>query len=74
MLIGTARGDMGLFVCAKYQVNIGGTSTMQNILVGFMAVIAIGAGILGWWMENGGSKKNDPEEEDPQKNETEKEV
>lgn len=47
---------------------------MQNILVGFMAVIAVGAGILGWWIENGGSKKDDSEAEGPQKNETEKEA
>ena len=46
---------------------------MQNVLVGFMAVIAVGAGILGWWMENGGTKKNQ-EEEEIQKNEAEKEV
>ena len=47
---------------------------MQNILVGFMAVIAVGAGILGWWIENGGSKKDDSKAEGPQKNETEKEA
>ena len=46
---------------------------LQNILVGFMAVIAVGAGILGWWIENGGSKKN-AEEENIQKNGTDEEA
>lgn len=47
---------------------------MQNILVGIMTIVAVGAGIFGWWMENGGAKKNNLKEEDAQKKEKEKEI
>ena len=30
---------------------------ISNILAAIMCVIALAAGIYGWWMENGGSKK-----------------
>jgi hypothetical protein len=31
---------------------------VENICVAVLAVIAVGAAILGWWIENGGSDKN----------------
>ena len=34
------------------------TDMVQNIFVGLMAVIAIGAGILGLWLEKAGTKEN----------------
>lgn len=34
---------------------------MMDIFVGIMAVIVIGAGIWGWWLENGSNKKEDAE-------------
>jgi hypothetical protein len=37
---------------------------MQNILVGVLAVLAIGAGIFGWWLENRNTKQN-PEAKSP---------
>ena len=30
----------------------------SNILVAIMSVIAIAAGIWGWWLENGGSSED----------------
>jgi hypothetical protein len=38
-----------------------GGESMQNILVGFIAVVTVGAGIWAWWMENGKNGKS-PEE------------
>ena len=36
---------------------------IQNIFIGFMLVIAIGAGIFGWWMDNGSTRETTPGEE-----------
>lgn len=35
----------------------------MNIFVGIMAAIVFGAGIWGWWLENGGNKRNKEETE-----------
>lgn len=46
----------------------------SNILVAIMCVIAIAAGVFGWWMENGGSSedsKKDDAIKDNDKEETE---
>ena len=34
----------------------------MNIFVGIMAAIVFGAGIWGWWLENGGNKRNKEDE------------
>lgn len=33
----------------------------MDIFVGIMAVIVAGAGIWGWWIENGSNKRNKEE-------------
>jgi hypothetical protein len=48
---------------------------MQDILVGAMAVIAIGVGIFGWWLENGNHGKDSAKDAgETQEPETRKEV
>ena len=47
---------------------------VSNIIVGIMCVIALAAGVFGWWMENGGSfqdSKKDDDIKDNDKVETE---
>lgn len=39
---------------------------LSNIIVAIMFVIAIAAGIFGWWMENGGLSE-DPKKDDDKK-------
>ena len=39
---------------------------LSNIIVAIMFVIAIAAGIFGWWMENGGLSE-DPKKDDDNK-------
>jgi hypothetical protein len=39
---------------------------MQNIFVGIIAAIAIGAGIWAWWFDNGNTRKNISEKESDQ--------
>ena len=34
----------------------GGGCMAENIFVGVLIVIAVGATIFGWWLENGGKK------------------
>lgn len=35
----------------------------MNIFVGVMVIIAVGAGIWGWWMENGPEKKDETQKD-----------
>lgn len=37
---------------------------LNNILVAIMSVIALGAGIFGWWMEHGNSSDTSTPETD----------
>lgn len=39
-----------VFVMQKMEVNM-----IQNIIVGILCLIALAAGIWGWWTDNGGS-------------------
>ena len=41
---------------------------LSNIIVAIMCVIAIAAGIWGWWMENGGSSETSKKDEDIKNN------
>jgi hypothetical protein len=41
--------------------------TMENIIVGIIAVITVGAGIWSWWMENGRSSEENSEKENRKK-------
>lgn len=36
---------------------------VQNIFVGFMVLIAIGAVVFGWWLENREDDKNNQEQD-----------
>ena len=45
---------------------------MANIIVVITCVIALGAGIFGWWFENGGSSGKTSG--DTKKTETEKQI
>lgn len=42
-----------------------------NILVAIMCVIAIAAGIWGWWLENGGSSEDFKKDDDIKYNDIE---
>ena len=44
---------------------------LSNILVAIMCVIAIAAGIFGWWMENGGLSEDPKKDEDIKNNDIE---
>lgn len=46
---------------------------VQNIFVGLMAVIAIGAGILGLWLEKAGTKENTSDQDKITQNKNEEE-
>ena len=48
-----------------------GREMLSNILVAIMCVIALAAGIFGWWMENGGLSENPKKDEDKEDTETE---
>lgn len=37
---------------------------VSNIIVGIMCVIALAAGVFGWWMENGGSFQDSKKDDD----------
>ena len=37
---------------------------LVNIIVGVMCALAVGAGLFGWWLENGRSDKKDDEKDD----------
>ena len=39
----------------------------MNICVAFLCVIAVGAGIWGWWVENSGSDIKQDDENDEKK-------
>ena len=41
---------------------------LSNILVAIMCVIALAAGVFGWWMENGGSDKKQKENKSDEEN------
>lgn len=43
----------------------------SNILVAIMCVIAIAAGICGWWLENGGSFQDSKKDDDIKDNDIE---
>ena len=43
----------------------------SNILVAIMSVIAIAAGIWGWWLENGGSSEDSKKDDDIKDNDIE---
>ena len=42
-----------------------------NIIVAIMSVIAIAAGIWGWWLENGGSSEGSKKDDDIKYNDIE---
>jgi len=44
---------------------------LSNISVGIMCVIAIAAGIFGWWMENGGLSEDSKKDDDIKDNDIE---
>lgn len=44
---------------------------ISNIIVAIMCVIAIAAGIFGWWMENGGLSEDPKKDEDIKNNDIE---
>jgi hypothetical protein len=41
-----------------------GREIMENILVGLLAVVTVGAGFWSWWMEHGKSSEANPDKED----------
>ena len=43
----------------------------SNILVAIMSVIAIAAGIWGWWLENGGLSEDSKKDDDIKDNDIE---
>lgn len=58
---------MGLFMYIK--TDIGGIKMVQNIIVGVLFAMMIGAGAFGWWLENG---KDKPEEKKAGEDKTDK--
>ena len=44
---------------------------VSNIIVGIMCVIALAAGVFGWWMENGGSFQDSKKDDDIKDNDIE---
>jgi hypothetical protein len=62
-----ACGNIGLFVYPKINYSEEIIIMLQNIFVGFMAVVIIGAGIYGWLIDNGKDKedKEDKENKEP---------
>lgn len=40
---------------------------IENIFVGIMFIIAVAAGIWGWWIENGNSSSKDKKEDQNRK-------
>jgi len=44
---------------------------ISNIIVAIMSVIALAAGIFGWWIENGGSSEDPKKDEDIKNNDIE---
>jgi hypothetical protein len=57
------------YLCTKNRMSYLGErrKTMENIIVGIIAVITVGAGIWSWWMENGRSSEENSEKEDRKK-------
>ena len=44
---------------------------LTNIIVAIMSVIAIAAGIWGWWLENGGLSEDSKKDDDIKDNDIE---
>lgn len=61
--MGQLLQNVCLFLYAFY----GGIVMIENIFVGIMFIIAVTAGIWGWWIENGSSSSKDKKEDQNRK-------